>query len=462
MTTILPAQLDGIPAELRQLPQWCLWKIRTRRGKPTKVPYQINGREAKPNDPSTWTTFAKMGDRCQQGYYDGPGFVFQQGGGLVGIDLDGCRDPETGEIAEWAKGVVGALSSYSEVSPSGSGVKLWVRGESPFPSGKNRKLDYPPMGGKPSAGIEIYSHGRYFAVTGLHLDGTPTTIQARDLAWLRDEFWPELKSKPVGNHVELPRPSGNGDGGLSVPERARRYVEKMPAAISGQGGHNQTFSVACALVKHFALSPDEAFPIFAEYNARCEPPWTEAELRHKLAGALEADGEVGRLRDARPERSSGGGGKSSTTTPSTPLPVSPGTVVYAADRGNYGEVVEDRGASCRVRFVNPAGGEATVTLDKALLATQDGRPLDGVEAAPLPPVVSLTDIVATFPKLRPPVLPGLRRRGETATGVAAPTAGKSGLAHGLALSVASGMPWLDTFPCEPGRVLLIDGELHPE
>lgn len=72
---------------------------------------------------------------------------------------------------------------------------------------------------------------------------------------------------------------------LSVIERAGRYVDAMPAAISGSGGHAAAFNVAVALIHGFALSEDEAWPILLSFNERCSPPWNERELRHKLASA---------------------------------------------------------------------------------------------------------------------------------------------------------------------------------
>lgn len=72
---------------------------------------------------------------------------------------------------------------------------------------------------------------------------------------------------------------------ITLIERARRYVAAMPEAVSGSNGHNATYAVACALVKGFGLSMDEARPLLAEYNARCAPPWTERELEHKLKQA---------------------------------------------------------------------------------------------------------------------------------------------------------------------------------
>jgi hypothetical protein len=72
---------------------------------------------------------------------------------------------------------------------------------------------------------------------------------------------------------------------VDVYERARRYVAKMPAAVSGSGGHNAAFAVAMVLVKGFDLTIDAARGILNEYNGRCEPPWSAAELEHKLESA---------------------------------------------------------------------------------------------------------------------------------------------------------------------------------
>lgn len=72
---------------------------------------------------------------------------------------------------------------------------------------------------------------------------------------------------------------------FSTIERARGYLAKMPAAVSGEGGHNQTFGVACKLVQ-FGLTPSEAWQLLVQYNQRCEPPWNEHELHHKLEDAF--------------------------------------------------------------------------------------------------------------------------------------------------------------------------------
>lgn len=72
---------------------------------------------------------------------------------------------------------------------------------------------------------------------------------------------------------------------LSVIDRARLYLQAVPPAISGNDGHGQTFSVACALVNGFALCTSDAEALLKEYSATCQPPWTDKDVSHKIRSA---------------------------------------------------------------------------------------------------------------------------------------------------------------------------------
>lgn len=72
---------------------------------------------------------------------------------------------------------------------------------------------------------------------------------------------------------------------MTVMDRARAYVARMDAAVSGGGGHDATFRVACVLVEGFSLSFADAMEVMREYNSRCAPPWSEHELEHKVRSA---------------------------------------------------------------------------------------------------------------------------------------------------------------------------------
>lgn len=75
---------------------------------------------------------------------------------------------------------------------------------------------------------------------------------------------------------------------LSQMERARLYVAKCLPAVSGQGGHDDTFHLACVLVNGFALDEADAMTLLREFNQRCLPPWSDAELLHKIKSAVNA------------------------------------------------------------------------------------------------------------------------------------------------------------------------------
>ena len=103
----LDVRIDTIPDALRAHPQWVTWRFEQRDGKRTKVPYSPNGTRASVTDASTWTTFEAAVQAYRNDGFDGVGFTFTTGAGIVGIDLDKCRDRETGSIEPWATASVG-------------------------------------------------------------------------------------------------------------------------------------------------------------------------------------------------------------------------------------------------------------------------------------------------------------------------------------------------------------------
>ncbi len=91
--------------------------------------------------------------------------------------------------------------------------------------------------------------------------------------------------------------------GDALVRRAGAYLDSIPPAISGSGGHSQTYAAATAMVHGFGLDPEAAFSLLWDrYNPRCEPPWSEKELRHKVSDAASKphDRPHGWLRDAGP------------------------------------------------------------------------------------------------------------------------------------------------------------------
>jgi len=192
---------DCIPTELKTRNQWVCWvlkKTEQLNGKAPKKPFTkvpicpSTGKFASTTDPTTWTDFATAwnyyGKFAEDGRIHGLGFILRED--LIGVDLDGCRDVDTGEIAEWAGNIISLLNSYTEISPSGGGIRIFCKGQ-PQPKGSNRR----------KGDIEIYDSNspRYLTVTGWHLDGTPLAIEPRqlELGRLYSQVFGQVEEKPA-------------------------------------------------------------------------------------------------------------------------------------------------------------------------------------------------------------------------------------------------------------------------
>ena len=106
---------------------------------------------------------------------------------------------------------------------------------------------------------------------------------------------------------------------------------------------------------------------------------------------------------------------------------------------------------------------------RASLSESDSEPSETAHSystkateSPPPQFISVRQLMAACPALRPPVIDGLLREGETMNLIASPKTGKSWLVLDLAIAVATGRPWLGRFPTVAGDVLIIDNELHGE
>lgn len=213
MTQSASIRPENIPAELQALRQWVCWRREVKAGKPTKVPYQVNGRKASTTNPATWNTFAEVLAALPK--FDGIGIALA--GDLAGIDIDHCID-ELGRGSDLAYSIVGRMNSYTEVSPSGTGIRVFFWGKLP-PGGRKET-------GK---GVEMYDaeRGRYLTVTGWHVESSPATVERRE-------------SEAAEIHAEI-FPPKNGDTTRKACEPNslddQELLAKAQAARNGAGAH---------------------------------------------------------------------------------------------------------------------------------------------------------------------------------------------------------------------------------
>jgi putative DNA primase/helicase len=181
----LRVQFDGIPMELKRLPRWVVWRYEFQDGKWKKPPVNRDGQRVDGTNPENWWFFEAAKRWYELGHVDGIGFALTTCDSLVGVDLDDVREPVTGELVPWAAEIVQDFSTYSEVSPSQTGVKLICKGKLP------RNVPRPP--------VELYHRGHYFTITGHRLMDMPATSRERQGAI--DRLLVELQVDPAAQTV---------------------------------------------------------------------------------------------------------------------------------------------------------------------------------------------------------------------------------------------------------------------
>lgn len=171
---------NDIPVELKSLSQWILWRKEERGGKPTKVPYQVNGEMAQANNRRTWSTFATAVKFYLEGDYDGIGFVFSRQDNYIGVDIDKCVVDEKPNT--FATEIINTLDSYTEFSPSGNGIHIIIKGNLPQSVlGTGRK--------NTQHGLEIYSYGRYFSFTGNRENSNDVYERTDEIAEVFEQYF---------------------------------------------------------------------------------------------------------------------------------------------------------------------------------------------------------------------------------------------------------------------------------
>ena len=353
-----------------------------------------------------WTSLRIGLDDVGDHFGDGPANVGvmlgEPSGWLVDVDLD-CD--EAVELADEMLPPTGAVSGREGRERS----HRWYIAE----GAETRRWSDPVAGG---AIVELRSTGAQTVVgPSVHpdgsryhpLEGEPARLDAAELA--------EALNELAASVVQIRHPSRKPEAPTLPPvaptrdnaaSRAAAYLDRMPASISGANGHSAAYAAATAMVHGFELDEAEAFAILWErFNPRCDPPWSEKEIRHKVNQAA-----------TKPHK-------------------------------------RERGWLLRAR------DDADGLIDlSGILGNAKGvnAPAVGAEAS----AWMTADQLVAMPQ-SPPLIDGMLREGEIANIIAAPKTGKSWLSLDLAITAAMGGRWLGRFEVDAGGVVLVDNELKP-
>jgi hypothetical protein len=269
------SRFANLPAALRDVRGWVVWKRGEKgdKGKFDKVPYYTNGRrrhgtQGSDADREKLATFDEAVKAYSRGGYAGIGLAMLPDWNLVGIDLDGCIS-DGDDISAEAEALLNAAETYTEVSPSGTGLRMFTRGS--FPDRKNN-----------AAGIEVFHAKGFLTVTGEALNGAEVAtlgepLRERITAWLKGGDTPAAKDED------------------KPPLDPARILEGVP-----EGERDEAlFKYACSC-RARGLPKEEGEVLVLQAARNCKPPFPDDKARKKVESAYSEKYAAGKDKVARP------------------------------------------------------------------------------------------------------------------------------------------------------------------
>lgn len=248
-----------VPDALTTRPQWITWRIAEGQKRPN----------CRWQDPANWCEYSEVCD------FEKIGIVFTANDPLCGIDLDDCIN-EGGDWSDWAIEIMDQFAgvAYAEISPSGTGVKLWTQAKKPeWAKCSNGK------------GVECYDRDRWFTVTGRRVDGYSEIGNGQDAVdWLCEKHLKvEVKESPAVPTQRVRFVSA------ALADRARKYVENADRPSAG-GRNNTAFRLAGHL--YAMVQPDgerltqaEILELMNWWNHHLPDPLEPREIEQVVASA---------------------------------------------------------------------------------------------------------------------------------------------------------------------------------
>jgi putative DNA primase/helicase len=270
--TALPLEPANIPLEMKERAQFVCWRSEFHNERWTKVPYQPNGQKAKVNDPSTWHTWTTCLGAYQDefGSFDGVMFALSADDPYTFIDLDHCADPLDGFIEPWANEICGQFTSYTEKSPSNSGIHILIKAKLPAGGHNNQEK-----------GLEIYDQGRFVTMTGHSIGDVPINARQGETNTLVKEHWPQdfAPAAPLKKHpIDVNQSHQFTDDDIIGLMAKAANGTKVMALWEGEFADYASQSEAdLALCNHIAFYSQDAGQIDSLFrqSALYRPKWDE-------------------------------------------------------------------------------------------------------------------------------------------------------------------------------------------
>lgn len=247
---------ESIPNELKQMDQWvCIHSG-------SKVPMRaFEPAPASSSDPDSWSTFNEAVEAQEKGYYDNIGFVFHENG-IVGIDIDAGFE-ESGLPSALTTDILAHCKSYTEISRSGRGFHILLRGVLPF-DGKNN-----------GNGVEIYQNKRYFIMTGNAVVFREIIENQEAIDYILQTYFPENRVKNEKSLMTLRQYNPKWEKPEKGKIRLRPIYPQIP-----KGSRNICLTSLAGLLHNLGYDKKQIYDELLYANeVACDPSLEKREVK---------------------------------------------------------------------------------------------------------------------------------------------------------------------------------------
>jgi len=266
--------IENIPDELKKQNQWVLWQYGWNGKKWTKPPVSREGAYIDIQDPTNRKSFEDVVKDSGNDAFDGIGFVLTQDDGYIGIDVDHCLDG--GEPTALMNEITGAVDSYTEISPSGNGIRIFIKGVLDTDSGnKNSQI-----------GLEVYESGRYLTITGDMLGSRTDILENQEsIDNICDKY---LQRKLVPLAVVKDSSTNLSDEEILRKLRNAKNSQEFSSLWSGETSKNPSDAdyELCLRIGFYTQIPDQIERIFNQSSLGQRSKWIDRkDYRDRTIGS---------------------------------------------------------------------------------------------------------------------------------------------------------------------------------
>ena len=265
----MKSNFKNVPDKVKASQIWVNWiyeKNPSDPDNPKKPPINPKtGKKASVTDPETWGTFEAAKKRLKEGGVNGIGIVLIEDMGVTVIDIDNCRSAKSGKLNQYAKKIMKMFHSYTEVSPSGTGIHIFLYGTLP---GK----------GVNTGEVEVYDRKHYMTITGVHVKGSPHTIKKNNN---KLQEWYATLPQPVKKKVAPARTSEQESLSdaeiislLFQNDKQGKFSRLWSGDISGYSSQSEADKALCSLLSAYSQSSETIDRIF-RISKLMRPKWNE-------------------------------------------------------------------------------------------------------------------------------------------------------------------------------------------